>query len=265
MRKGEKKIMKRENALVVSVLCLFLVLSISAMCWAASYPSELVVVRAADNSLWKAMCTASSCTAFSGFPGMFASTPTVLWDELMYKYVIWGRATDGSIWRATFDYVGTFNDDWVSIPGSTPSQIGAIGSTFKYPYVEFAKSSNIGVSNISTDCGNMTNLTQVSTNPPAPGYALYASTDGIYAPTTVNKWVRVCLSTSSGGGACDSLGPYLESSSIAGYEGEKRFALNLTIASPAANTTYHWYLKACRETGATGTLMWDRLISNIGF
>jgi hypothetical protein len=34
------------------------------------------------------------------------------------------RAGDSSIWFSTFDSSGNFNNDWVNIPGSTPSSPG---------------------------------------------------------------------------------------------------------------------------------------------
>jgi len=125
--------MKR-NVFVVFLLSLLLGLSLSAICRAASNPSGLVVVRGADGSLWKATCLGTSCSAFTSFPGNFSSQPTVYWDEEIKRYIIWGRASDSSIWRASFNQLGSFNNDWASVPGSTPSPVAGAGGILSYTF-----------------------------------------------------------------------------------------------------------------------------------
>lgn len=250
---------------LAALLTFLLLLSIVAVGWAASNPSELVIVRASDDSLWKATCIASSCTGFTKFPGLFASQPTVVWDEVLSQYVVWGRASNSTIWRSTFSSDGIFNNDWVSIPGLTSSPLAAAGSNFKYPWGNWANKGSIAVNTITTDCANMQTLTSISVTPPANSYQILAFTDGIYAPGLAAKFVRVCLSTVPGGAcgtaATDSWGPVLEADTVGSYLGERRYALNLRVGPISANTTYNIYLKACAETGAIGTLYWDRLVS----
>jgi hypothetical protein len=106
---------------VPSILFVFLMVSIS---FAAS---NLIVVRASDDSLWKATCEGSACTGYTSFPGRFRQQPTVTWDATLMEWVIVGVASDNTIWRATFDDLGNFNNDWASIPGSTPSPVGMSG------------------------------------------------------------------------------------------------------------------------------------------
>ncbi len=89
---------KRYSITILSLL--FVVISF-AVSFAAD-PSQLIVVRGSDNSLWKATCVGTTCTTFTSFPGLFTSQPTVIWDENIQKYVLWGRGTDGAIWRSTF-------------------------------------------------------------------------------------------------------------------------------------------------------------------
>jgi hypothetical protein len=253
-----------KRAYVLFLLSLILILSSGAISWAASIasPAQLIVVRASDDSLWKATCSAypQTCTGFTSFPGRFASTPTVVWDGELLRYMVWGRAADGSIWKATFSKYGDFYDDWEVVPGSTPSQIGAAGSNLSYPYNFWIDKFSIDVSTLSTDCANMTNLGYQYMTAPSDGY-INLSASGIYAPALANKWIKICLSETSNGGSCDSYSPFIESSSVGPvYEGERRYALNHVIKNVDGNNTYYFYLKACRETGATGVLYWNDVI-----
>lgn len=102
-------------------------LSAFAIVSTVSAQSNLVIVRASDDSLWKATCDGDSCSAFTSFPGMFRQQPSVTWDEKLEKWVVVGVASDSTIWKATFDKAGAFNNDWVRIPGSTPSPTGLAG------------------------------------------------------------------------------------------------------------------------------------------
>jgi len=115
----------RTNSLGLTVLLsLLLVCTIVSVSFALS---NLIVVRAADDSLWKSTCDGSTCTGFTSFPGRFRQQPTVTYDEVLAAWVIVGVASDNTIWRATFDYLGNFNNDWARIPGSTPSPVGMSG------------------------------------------------------------------------------------------------------------------------------------------
>jgi hypothetical protein len=55
-------------------------------------------------------------------PGQTASTPALAWNSAAQKMQIVVRGGGDTIWGATFDSSGTFNDDWTPIPGSTPSE-----------------------------------------------------------------------------------------------------------------------------------------------
>jgi len=93
-------------------------------------PTMLVVVRASDDSLWKMTCDESACTSFSSFPGKFRQQPAVTWDEKAQEWVVIGAASDNTIWTATFDKNGNFNNDWQVVPGLTPSPAGISGSFY---------------------------------------------------------------------------------------------------------------------------------------
>jgi hypothetical protein len=107
-------------------ICLFFMLSMTTLCFAQS---SLMVVRASDDSLWKATCDGDVCGSFTSFPGRFRQQPTITWDESLQKWVIVGVASDNTIWRATFDKLGDFNNDWQNIPGSTASPVGLSGNS----------------------------------------------------------------------------------------------------------------------------------------
>jgi hypothetical protein len=241
--------------LILTIACLVFLLMSLTICWAED-PSGLVIVRASDGSLWKATCLSGTCTAFTNFPGNFGSQPTVYWDEKWERYVIWGRASDSSIWRATFSSAGTFQNDWTSIAGATASPIGASGGYFPAGSDSTAKGS-ISVASISTDCGAKTNLATIAMTPKRSGdMTVFAS--GIYHMDTGGQWVSVCLDDASGGSTCDSWSPYLQPSSTTEFINEYRYALNQRYGV-TAGTTKTVYLKACREGSATGTLYWNEL------
>jgi hypothetical protein len=106
---------------------LFVILLSFGLSWGVNPPTLLVVVRAADDSLWKMTCDEAACSPFASFPGMFRYQPTVTWDETAQEWVIMGTASNNSIWMATFNKSGSFNNDWQAVPGSTPSPAGIAG------------------------------------------------------------------------------------------------------------------------------------------
>jgi len=109
---------------------LFVVLFSFGLSWAQNPPVLLVVVRASDDSLWKMTCDEAACSPFSSFPGLFRYQPTVTWDEKAQEWVVVGTAAANTIWMATFDKNGNFNNDWQYLPGLTPSPAGASGSFY---------------------------------------------------------------------------------------------------------------------------------------
>jgi len=109
---------------------LFVILFSFGQSWAQN-PTMLIVVRADDDSLWKMTCDEGSCSSFESFPGLFRYQPTVSWDEATQEWVVVGTAADNSIWMATFNKQGVFNDDWQSLPGLTPSPAGVSSSLYK--------------------------------------------------------------------------------------------------------------------------------------
>ena len=87
--------------------------------------NKLLVVRGQNNNLYKSICTGNSCTSWEQFPGQFTQQPTLVWDDDVKAYYVYGVGEDGRIWRGTFDEDGNFQNDWTPMPGSTPSPIAA--------------------------------------------------------------------------------------------------------------------------------------------
>jgi hypothetical protein len=245
--------MKKKSASLVFLLSLLLVLSMSAICLAE--PSGLVVVRATDGSLWKATCNGSTCSSFTSFPGNFNSQPTVYWDEDAALYVIWGRASDSSIWRATFTRLGVFNNDWAAVPGSTPSPIAGAGGGIMNNF------SGTGQSYGSVNVGSsVTNIANRSTTVPVGGYLLCRASGGLelFRSTTSGiDYVRIYLATSSGGTATTWTGyqlpvGYPTGSSVVPYAFERWFPV-----SEGLNTIY-----VTSDHGGTATAnVWNTMLS----
>jgi hypothetical protein len=240
------------------VVSLFVLVLIGATSWAED-PTSLIVVRASDDSLWKATCDGLTCTAFTSFPGMFASQPTVYWDEKIKRYVLWGRASNNTIWRSTFNHQAVFNNDWTQIPGATASPIGAVGSVEIRPQFNFFAASTVDVSTLADCATGFTNLVNGFINTSRAGYVV-ATASGIYAPGTAEKFVRVAVSDSSGNDF-NGFAPILESTSanFLGYGAEKGFTIKETYTASVPGTQ-NVYFKACKEAGATGSLMYNDFV-----
>jgi hypothetical protein len=157
---------------------------------------------------------------------------------------------------STFNADGSHNDNWVQLSGSTPSPVAAAGSALKLPEIHHSIGDAKAVNTLSV-CPTYTDLASWPFAVDRFGFLL-ANADGIYAPGTANKYVRVCIDDASGGTTCDSWSPIMESTSynFTGNAAEKRFALQRAYQ---VNPGTKWlYLKACREDVATtGTIMWD--------
>jgi hypothetical protein len=252
---------KKLFSVVLLVSAILTLAGITAV-WAED-PSQLIVIRGADDSIWKKTCVGSTCTDFTKVPGTFASPLTIVWDEVLKKYVAWGRAANGSIWKATFSASGSFDNNWVQVPGSTNyTPISVASSTLLRPILNGNTTGSIDANTIAT-CESYTNLSgPFGFTAPRNGFA-YVTSSGIYAPGTANEYVRVCIGDSTGG-ICDSWDPVIESATVSGYTGEKMFSLQ------------HWYymnaddtitiaLKGCKQSNSTtGTIMWNDFIVNFG-
>lgn len=63
----------------------------------------------------------SSYAYWNNIPGRAASSPTLAWNPMANKPQIVIRASDDSLWAASFNSDGVFNNDWASIPGRAAS------------------------------------------------------------------------------------------------------------------------------------------------
>lgn len=243
----------------VLFVSLFLLLLGSTSGWAED-PSSLIVVRASDSSLWKKTCLGSVCSGFTSFPGMFSSQPTVFWDEVLLKYVLWGRASDSSIWTSTFSRAGVFDNNWAVAPGATASPVGAAGATLIRPGFNGNLGGSHDAATVAT-CETYTDLNGFDYTAPRDGFII-VSTSGLYSPGTADRFIRVCIGDTAGG-ACDSWSPIIESTAamFGGYAQEKIFSLQYWYFA-AAGTTKTIHLKACKEAGATGNILWNDFIMN---
>lgn len=127
------------------------------------------------------------------------------------------------------------------------------------PGIDYASKSSKSVSTISTNCNSLTNLATTAITIPTPGY-VWVYADGIYVPSQSNKWLRIGIDNASGGNSFDSLAPFLESPNNSVYARERRFAVNKVYYFGSSGKKY-FYLKACRENGADGTIMWDDFVT----
>ena len=144
--------MRKRNLGLSIVMSLVFVATLALPCWAIAPATQLHVGRASDGSLWKMTCIGLSCSGFTSFPGNFASQPSITWDESIKRYVLVGVASGGSIWRSTFDAYGTFQDDWVNLPGVVASPLGSAGGDIFESQVWYSSTTN--TTYIGTGCTN---------------------------------------------------------------------------------------------------------------
>jgi len=114
---------------------------------------------------------------------------------------------------------------------------------------------------VTTSSAAPTILASVTLTAPYSGY-VYVHADGIAELTTTDKWIRVGIDDATGS-AYDSYAPFLENCSAernpGDYEDERRYSLSEVYSVSAGSKTY--YLKAYKETGATGRIMWNDFVA----
>jgi hypothetical protein len=113
------------------------ILSAPALAWIPAPTNKMwMLVQGGGNTIWKASFgTSGSTISFDGnwtqIPGAIFSPPALDWNP-NYSGVGSGRMQmvvrggGDSIWAATFDSGGIFNNDWTHIPGGTPSSPGMV-------------------------------------------------------------------------------------------------------------------------------------------
>jgi len=237
---------------ILSLVLTILSVSISL----AADPSQLIVVRASDNSLWKATCVGTTCTGFTAFPGLFTSQPTVVWDENIQAFVLWGRGTDGAIWRSTFTRTGTFNNNWaVPIPGATASPPGAAGGGISQN-TWFVNPSGVDIVLSST----IANLKSDFVICPWDGYVLASSSGTIEhyrTSATGTVFARIYLAETSGGTATTWTFTDLPSNTPIGYTSFP-YAITRSFSCPAGGGAKWVYVTG--EEGGGGAATTDTTV-----
>jgi hypothetical protein len=59
--------------------------------------------------------------AATNVPGATVSSPALAWNSTANNLQMIVRAADSTIWKATFDSSGVFNNDWANVPGRAAS------------------------------------------------------------------------------------------------------------------------------------------------
>jgi hypothetical protein len=98
----------------------------------AGAQTNLSVVRHADNTLWAMTCEGTApCSSWAPISGKFAVQPTLLWDPSIQKYILIGIGNNQtSIYKATFNADGHWNNDWTLLDGASPSPVAAAAGDF---------------------------------------------------------------------------------------------------------------------------------------
>lgn len=223
----------------------------------AAEPDQLIVVRSSDNTLWKATCTALVCSSFSKIPGLFLSQPTVTWSEHVQRWFVWGTGTDSRVWRASFDRLGAFLNDWsVPVAGSTPSPPAAAGGGISQN-AWFTSPNTTSIELTST----ITNIKADYVVCPWDGYVLATSSGGIAhnrTSTSGNSFARIYLSETSGGVASTWVFDDLPSGTPTGYTSYP-YSITRSFPCPSGGgnkTIYVTGEEGGSATATTTTTVW---------
>lgn len=187
----------RKKAMVFGVcLSIFLMFGGAGTSWADG-PSQLLVVRAENNTLWKATCeNGTECSEWEQISGTFTQQPTLVWDTDIQRYYLYGVGEDGRIWRSSFNRAGNFFNDWTPLSGATPSPIAAAAGniflTFDYEQT---------TDDYSLTGTTVHNVLVRTITCPFDGYVVATGAGSIwYGPNaaSVQDGVRVSLANESG-------------------------------------------------------------------
>ncbi len=129
--------------------------------------------------------------------------------------------------------------------------------------IDFSGATESNLTSISANCSATTNVSIISMTIPSSGY-VWVHANGIAELTTADRWVRVGIDDASSGSTFDSYAPFLENIAAEvtamNYEDERRYTVS-NVYYFISGGTKTFYLKACKETGATGRLMWDDFVA----
>lgn len=248
--------MKKRN--LISIILLTFALMFTCFTISFAEPSGLIVVRASDDTLWKATCDGTTCTAFTSFPGLFGSQPTVYWDENIQRYVLWGRASNNTIWRSTFTRTGTFNNDWVQIPGLTPSPIGAGGGGITNNFVGSGQSGSVELTS------TITNIKSVDVNTPWDGFVVCNVSGQLHfsrSSTSGTSYAIIYITQTSGGSSSTYSAADLPSGTPTGVTSFPFAFQRWFSVSPGEEVFYATGVEGGSAAATTTTTMYDTLLN----
>jgi hypothetical protein len=139
-----------------------------------------------------------------------------------------------------------------------------VGVDLRQAGLDWVTKNSRGIADISTSTASRTNLTFDSITAPSGGTGyVIVKASGWAQLTSADRQVSLCIDNASGGSGCDSHVHYLENNTdevnSANFENRKEFSIQ-EVYSIAGGTTATYYLKAARESGATGTIVWDDFV-----
>jgi DNA-binding beta-propeller fold protein YncE len=102
------------------------ILDSPALAWNPVAIKIQMVVRGSNNSIWAGTFDSSGTFNhdWTQITGATPSGPALAWNSNYpggARLQMAARATDNSIWVATFNSSGVFNNDWTKLTGATPS------------------------------------------------------------------------------------------------------------------------------------------------
>lgn len=94
--------------------------------------TNLSVVRRDDDTLWKMTCDGTApCSGWTQINGLYSVQPTLTWDPSIGRYILIGVGhNQTSIWKATFNADGSWNNDWMLLPGASSSPVAEAAGDF---------------------------------------------------------------------------------------------------------------------------------------
>jgi len=127
------------------------------------------------------------------------------------------------------------------------------------PGIEYSSSSNRSIASITSTGTSSTNCTYDSISLPASGYVLVMAS-GIAKITEPDHWVKVGISDLSGGTDFDGLAPMIEREYAEDVYADERMFHCQFVYYYSSSGTRTFYLKARKQVGTTGTVMWNPLV-----
>ena len=233
---------------VCALLGIFLVLSTFAVTWAE--PSHLLVTRDFGGFLWARTCNGTVCSSWTSISGQFASQPTLVWDEDVQRYYLYGVDAGGNIWRSSFSSTGVHDNFWVVTGGASPSPLAGAGGGRRNNFVSSLSADMTGVLLSST----VANIKSVGVYAPYGGFVVVTGSGTFehYRTSSVgNSWARVFLTTTSGGTQSAWSFTDMPSGTPTGYTSFPFTTSRWFSATAGVDTTY--YMTAEDDGSATSS------------